>query len=200
MKNKKTFQFVSRAIILVFLLLFCPIASSATDGTQKRAKETTGKVRSSPAIGADGTIYVGSYDNKLYAINPDGTLKWAFETENYVHSSPAIGGDGTIYVGSDDKHLYAIYGSSGGLADTPWPMFHHNVRRTGLQEKAFPTADAGPDQTVNEGDTVTLDGSNSSDLDDGIASYLWDQTGGTPVPLSDPTAVQPTFTAPDVDY
>jgi hypothetical protein len=61
-----------------------------------------------------------------------------------------------------------------------------------------PTADAGPDQTVNEGDAVTLDGSNSTDPDDGIASYLWEQIGGTVVTLSSTTAVQPTFTAPDV--
>nr|NIQ38343.1 hypothetical protein [Pseudomonadota bacterium] len=60
-----------------------------------------------------------------------------------------------------------------------------------------PTADAGPDQTVGEGTTVMLDGSNSSDPDDGIASYLWEQTAGTPVVLSDPNASQPTFTAPD---
>ena len=40
-----------------------------------------------------------------------------------------------------------------------------------------PTADAGVDQTVNEGDTVTLDGSNSSDSDGTIAAYLWEQTG-----------------------
>ncbi|UCF01762.1 MAG: hypothetical protein JSV14_15585, partial [Deltaproteobacteria bacterium] len=61
-----------------------------------------------------------------------------------------------------------------------------------------PTADAGPDQTANEGDTVTLDGSNSTDPDDGIASCLWNQIGGTPVTLSSSTAVQPNFTAPDV--
>jgi hypothetical protein len=61
-----------------------------------------------------------------------------------------------------------------------------------------PTADAGPDQTVDEGVTVSLDGSNSSDPDDGIASYLWKQTAGTPVTLSSTDAVQPTFTAPNV--
>jgi hypothetical protein len=59
-----------------------------------------------------------------------------------------------------------------------------------------PVAKAGPDQTVNEGSAVTLDGSGSSDPDDGIASYLWVQTAGAEVTLSNTTAVQPTFTAP----
>ena len=58
-----------------------------------------------------------------------------------------------------------------------------------------PTADAGPDQTVDEGDTVTLDGSSSSDPDDGIASYLWTQTDGPSINLSDPTSSKPSFTA-----
>ncbi len=65
-------------------------------------------VYSSPAIGVDGTIYFGSNDHKLYAINPDGSEKWSFTTQYYVDSSPAIGADGTIYVGSYDRKLYAI--------------------------------------------------------------------------------------------
>jgi len=67
-------------------------------------------VWSSPAIGSDGTIYVGSWDwdGYLYAINPDGNLKWRYKTEDRVWSSPAIGSDGTIYVGSWDGYLYAI--------------------------------------------------------------------------------------------
>jgi hypothetical protein len=63
---------------------------------------------------------------------------------------------------------------------------------------APPKANAGPDQTVDEGVTVTLDSSNSSDVDDGIASRSWIQTSGTKVTLSNPTAVQPTFIAPSV--
>jgi hypothetical protein len=77
-------------------------------GTLKWKFETGGLVISSPAIGSDGTVYVGSNDSYLYAINPDGTLKWKFETEGSVESSPAIGSDGTVYVGSRDTHLYAI--------------------------------------------------------------------------------------------
>jgi len=38
------------------------------------------RIYSSPAIGSDGTIYVGSYDSNLYAINPDGSLKWKYST------------------------------------------------------------------------------------------------------------------------
>jgi outer membrane protein assembly factor BamB len=67
---------------------------------------------SSPAIGADGTIYIGSGDSNLYAVIDGGlntvTKKWAFGTQGSVESSPAIGADGTIYIGSDDGRLYAV--------------------------------------------------------------------------------------------
>ena len=75
------------------------MAAYGQDGTQKWAFPTGNAVRSSPAIGADGTLYVGSLDGSLYAINPDGTQKWAFPTGG-GSSSPAIGTDGTLYVGS----------------------------------------------------------------------------------------------------
>jgi hypothetical protein len=61
-----------------------------------------------------------------------------------------------------------------------------------------PTASAGLDQTVNEGITVTLNGSGSTDPDDGIASYNWAQTGGPSVALSSPSVVRPTFVSPPV--
>jgi hypothetical protein len=62
------------------------------------------------SIGADGTIYVGSEDNNLYALNPDGSQRWSFTTGGVVCTCPAIGADGTIYVGSEDHNLYAITG------------------------------------------------------------------------------------------
>jgi len=65
-------------------------------------------VISSPTIASDGTIYVGSFDNNLYAFNPDGTKRWQFATSDAVFSSPAIAADGTIYVGSLDSTFYAV--------------------------------------------------------------------------------------------
>jgi hypothetical protein len=62
-----------------------------------------------------------------------------------------------------------------------------------------PTANAGVDQTVLEKRRVTLDGSNSFDPDDGIASYRWKQVAGPSVTFSDPTTDRPTFEAPSFD-
>ena len=60
------------------------------------------------ALAADGTIYFGSWDKSLYALNADGSRKWQFATLGPVSSSPAIGLDGTIYFGSHDTNFYAV--------------------------------------------------------------------------------------------
>ena len=57
-------------------------------------------------------------------------------------------------------------------------LFFILFSQTVAASQAFAQADAGPDQTVNEGDTVYLDGSsfNAEDHnDDNIQSYLWEQ-------------------------
>lgn len=61
-----------------------------------------------------------------------------------------------------------------------------------------PTADAGPDQTVDELAAVTLDGTGSTDSDGTISSYTWTQTAGTGVTLDESNPAMPTFTAPDL--
>jgi uncharacterized membrane protein len=66
-------------------------------------------------------------------------------------------------------------------------------------QNAAPVADAGPDQLVDAGVEVSLDGSGSSDPDGNLPlSYGWAQVGGTPVSLQDGGTVAPRFTAPDV--
>jgi len=62
---------------------------------------------SSPAIGADGTLYLCSWRN-LFSISPAGISNWSFSATDVCYSSPAVDRDGTIYFGSSDDHLYAL--------------------------------------------------------------------------------------------
>ena len=117
---------------IALLALCLPLAGAdkKKPGTVLWQFKTGHNVASSPAIGSDGTIYVGSFDNKLYAINGKSGVKlWEFETGG-GGSSPAIGSDGTVYVGGGKK-LYAIKTESKGLAKSPWPMRGQNARHTG---------------------------------------------------------------------
>ena len=126
-------------IALLALCLCLPLAGAdkKKPGTVLWEFETGGAIEySSPAIGSDGTVYVGSNDKKLYAINGKSGVKlWEFETGGSVNSSPAIGSDGTVYVGSGDKKLYAIKTDSKGLAKSPWPMRGQNPQHTSRAPK-----------------------------------------------------------------
>ncbi|MCL4479602.1 MAG: PQQ-binding-like beta-propeller repeat protein [Deltaproteobacteria bacterium] len=97
-----------------------PYNTSSTTGALKWSYTTGDYIYSSPAIGGDGTIYIGSDDGKLYSINPNGGLNWSYPTGGAIwYSSPAIGNNGTIYIGSSDGQLYAI--SSSGSLDWSYP-------------------------------------------------------------------------------
>ena len=61
-----------------------------------------------------------------------------------------------------------------------------------------PVANAGPNQTINEGAPVNLAGS-GSDTDGDTLTFAWTQTAGPAVILSNPNSATPSFTAPSVD-
>lgn len=101
-----------------------------------------------PAIGADGTIYVGASGNigdcgagscvlvgEICAFKPDGRLDWNWSMIGQVHSSPAIvnyrtefGNQCALYIGREDSVL-ALEVDSPGVAESPWPMDRGNLKR-----------------------------------------------------------------------
>lgn len=69
--------------------------------------ETDGAIRSSPAVVA-GSVYVGSNDGHVYAVDArTGEKRWKFETGGPIVSSPAVF-EGTVFVGSADHSVYAL--------------------------------------------------------------------------------------------
>ncbi len=131
-------------------------------GALKWKFETDGDIVSSPAIGADGTIYTSDYistssgdivSGHLYAINgATGAPKWKFKTKGGP-TSPVIGADGTVYISDSvstsngdivNGHLYAINGATGALK---WKF----------KTKGGPTSPVmGTDDTVYIGDDVPV--------------------------------------------
>ena len=108
------------------------VCLDAEDGSEKWRFETDGGLQSSPLVGFDETIYIGTRSNKLIAINPDGTQRWVFDMPtDSILSSPPIADNGTLYFGSDDTRLYAVHTSSTGLSVGSWPKHQRDVRNTG---------------------------------------------------------------------
>jgi hypothetical protein len=76
--------------------------------------QTGGPVQSTPVV-ANGTVYVGSGDGHLYALDARaGAERWRYRSGRRIYSSPVLAG-GLLYVGNDDGGIYALRGDSVGL-------------------------------------------------------------------------------------
>ncbi len=74
----------------------------------------------SPAVGADGTIYVGSSDQKVFALTPESDILWTYTLQGSVNrSSPVIGMDATLYIIDKDGKLYALATASPSPSPSP---------------------------------------------------------------------------------
>jgi outer membrane protein assembly factor BamB len=72
----------------------------------------TGLIASSPAV-AGGTVYIGSSDGNVYALDAvTGHLRWSHGVGPVHFSSPAVAGD-TVYIGSTDHKVYALDAATG---------------------------------------------------------------------------------------
>lgn len=158
-----------------------PVANAGEDRTVSSGSVVTlsGALSSDPD---DGIAYYrwAQLSGPMVTLEPDNT-----ETSRFT--APLVGEEGESLVFEltvTDRS--GLSSSSGVTIEVAW------LNRP-------PVADAGPNINTVEEKEVMLDGSNSTDPDDGLASYKWLQTKGPQVVLSDDTAVQPTFTAPDVD-
>src|SRR6266545_395138 len=104
---------------------------------------------SSPAV-ANGIVYVGSSDHKLYAVDAHGaancssgvvvcTPLWTASTGSRIVSSPAVA-SGVVYVGSDDGKLYAFDAAGKtGCSGTPRTCTPLWTAPTGAAVQSSPT-------------------------------------------------------------
>jgi hypothetical protein len=156
-----------------------PVAEAGTGQT----------VKEGASVQLDGS---GSYD-------PDGELLTYQWTQTSGPAVTLIGGTGATpsfaapLVGTAGAVLtFELVVSDGiGAASDTVAVTVENVNHA-------PLADAGGDQTRNEGGIVVLDGSASSDPDLDPLSFAWRQVAGQPVVLANQAGANPNFTAPEV--
>jgi outer membrane protein assembly factor BamB len=69
----------------------------APDASEKWGFVGTGETLYTPVVDLQGTIYAGSWDNRVYAVDPTGKKRWECDVGNHAQGAMAIGADGTIY-------------------------------------------------------------------------------------------------------
>lgn len=90
----------------------------AASGREKWSRNVGWRVESTPAVGKDGTVYVGSAFGRISAIDgKSGAARWQFMIEDPEHSAdacPLLSADEkTLYTGSSGGRLYALDTASG---------------------------------------------------------------------------------------
>jgi outer membrane protein assembly factor BamB len=101
---------------------------------------------SSPAL-AGGSIFFGSYDGNLYALNATtGHKIWSYLTGSIVVSSPAVS-QGNVYFGSYDGNVYALNAKNGAF------VWAYSV---GGAVTASPTVSNGMVYIATEGSLIAL--------------------------------------------
>ena len=135
----------------------------------------------------NGYVYVTNFSSNTVSVIDSRTN----EVIDTVKLIDGAGPYGVAYNPSNKNVYVANLGNYGGEA------FSNIVSVIGSITSITPIANAGPNQNVDPGTEVNLDGSGSSDPRNQTLTYQWTQTAGPEVTLSDPRAENPTFNAPD---
>jgi hypothetical protein len=170
----------------------------ASFGTNLRVDDSLsgGQWSSSIAVDASGNVYVAWHDSR----NGDFDIYFAKSTDGGASFGTNLRVDDSL---SGKQEYPSIAVDASGNVYVAWQDSRNGdfdiYLAKGINESVFPIADAGEDQTVAEGQEVTLDGTASYDPEDGtVSSYTWAKVSGPDVDLSDIYAPQPTFIAPFV--
>lgn len=83
------------------------------NGNRKWRLPARRAVTSSPVVDNDNFVYVGSFDNHMYALDADnGYTQWKFRTNAPVISTPVVN-KGYVYFGSADGKFYCVSATTG---------------------------------------------------------------------------------------
>ena len=104
-------------------------------------------------------------------------------------------GNASLDAGASASVGVQVTASDGTLYSRDSATLSNNSALLWQLDSGAPTADAGADQDVNGGDSITLSGS-GSDADGGDLTYAWLQTAGSSVTLSNANSATASFTAP----
>lgn len=128
--------------------------------------KTGGPLTASPVI-ANGTLFIGSADGKLYALNAkEWGIKWTFDTGSSIRFSAVVWGN-RVYFNTRDNKLYALDVKTGdmlweyetkGWMDSP-PVVYDGIVYTGAYPTRIYMLDAFTGKLKSERQrTVTING------------------------------------------
>lgn len=82
------------------------------DGIEQWTFSATSGIAATPVL-QDGTLYVGAFDNKLYAVDAaSGDMRWSAEADNWFWAEPIVDA-GRVFAASLDGKVYAVDAESG---------------------------------------------------------------------------------------